>query len=416
MMKCFYLNGNPSSDFGIYINSDTYLDAPSFDYTEYEIPGVHGNSIQYNKRLNNVVRKFECYINKNCVDNLALLKKLIYSNPGYLQIESDYDPGYIQFGYLAEEINVTPFLSDPQNVQFTLYFSCRPQRYYDEPEVTASSVKINTFEYSIFPKTHPVIRQLLSQIKYGYQPPETDYFIVYHIGQGNNVSSPQKWIDIVAPQGVEWDALAWTRPLESDDYFFGKMPFLRGTGRGGVTHYSGLLPTLGEHYAIYPLVYSGKFEISYDGVSDPGTEISTAVTTMSNNKALGFVPYDISIEYTGLDQVAQGVQYPNQVIFASYLNGQKQNEMVVTLRTDLMSNELLTDIATNYLRDGKATINCDFTNMYFSLWSNMPELDVSNFIQVNGEIDYGDEIRVALFETDTLNASYVSILPQWWMV
>ena len=126
-MKTLKINNTPLSNYGIYISSDTYLDAPQIDYSEYQIPGRDGNVIQYNA-INNVIRKFDCYIPEiTNIDNAMLsLKKLLYANLGYLTLESDYDSGTYQEGYLAQQINVDPF--NEKAAKFSLYFSCKPKK------------------------------------------------------------------------------------------------------------------------------------------------------------------------------------------------------------------------------------------------------------------------------------------------
>lgn len=124
-----------SSEFnGIYVSSDTYLNSPSFDYKEYQIPSRTGNVIQYNNRLNNVIRKLDCYIDSehaNVDSALLLLKRFLYRNSGYIMIRTNYDAnGIYQYGYLAQDITIEPF-NQGQVVNFSLYFSCIPCKFYD---------------------------------------------------------------------------------------------------------------------------------------------------------------------------------------------------------------------------------------------------------------------------------------------
>lgn len=123
------INGTDISTFGIYISSDTYLDAPKIDYAEFEIPAKNGTAILDRKRLNNVIRKFDCYIPEieNIQTGMDKLKKLLYLNRGYLTISSSYEADWYQYGYLAQEINVKPF--NKKAAEFSLFFSCLPQKY-----------------------------------------------------------------------------------------------------------------------------------------------------------------------------------------------------------------------------------------------------------------------------------------------
>ena len=127
--KNLYINNTNIGTYGIYISSDTYLDAPKIDYAEFQIPARTGTAILDNKRLNNVIRKFDCYIPEveNVENGLGQLKRLLYSNKGYLKLSSDYETGYYQYGYLAQELNVKPF--NDKAAEFSLYFSCMPQKY-----------------------------------------------------------------------------------------------------------------------------------------------------------------------------------------------------------------------------------------------------------------------------------------------
>lgn len=130
MRKHLYINDVDICEFGIYISSDTYLNSPLIDYKEYQIPARDGTVIQYNKRLNNVVRRFDCYIPE--IEDVKLsinkLNALLYNNVGYVKLVSDYDNAFYQYGYLAQEIEVEPFQYN-HTASFTLYFSCLPKKY-----------------------------------------------------------------------------------------------------------------------------------------------------------------------------------------------------------------------------------------------------------------------------------------------
>lgn len=168
MKKNLYIDDVNIGNYGIYISSDTYLNAPLIDYTEFQVPARDGNLILDNKRLNNVIRKFDCYIPENydLEGGLNKLKKLIYSKRGYFKIVSDYDNSYYQYGYFAEELNVEPFIT--QSANFTLYFSCLPQKWYTE--TTKISKNVDTLRYSprYRKSDDPVIQKLLATTKNNY--------------------------------------------------------------------------------------------------------------------------------------------------------------------------------------------------------------------------------------------------------
>lgn len=142
MRKDLLINDVSLNSMGIFISSDTYLNSPLIDYTEFQVPGRDGNIILDNKRLNNVMRKFDCYIPETQDINTALgsLKKLIYNVRGYVKIVSDYDPEVCQYGYFAQELNIEPFVN--KTASFSLYFSCLPQRIFIQNDSHISSNNI----------------------------------------------------------------------------------------------------------------------------------------------------------------------------------------------------------------------------------------------------------------------------------
>lgn len=179
MRKHLYINDVDICDYGIYISSDTYLNSPLIDYKEYQIPSRDGNVIQYNKRLNNVIRKFVCYIHETTNIDSALnqLKMLLYKNIGYVKLASDYDENKYQFGYLAQDIVVEPFQFD-KVATFELYFSCLPQKYYDETEQTrldvigADTGQILNLSASTF------IQNVMNNVDLAYQPNKNTFVIM----------------------------------------------------------------------------------------------------------------------------------------------------------------------------------------------------------------------------------------------
>lgn len=181
-MKQLYINGIGTGTYGIYISSDTYLNAPAPDYFAHQVPGRSGDLLQWNKRLNNIARKFTCYIPDQAQSNMDGFKKLLYSSTGYLEISSDYEPDTYQRGYLAEEIDAEPFQSeDVLRVTFDVIFSCEPQKYYktntSETIQFASNTPMQSF---LFPRSRKSISQLFQMIPVS-DVPNGDAFVMLYI-------------------------------------------------------------------------------------------------------------------------------------------------------------------------------------------------------------------------------------------
>ncbi len=123
----FYINGKPSSDFGIYAASDTYLNAPAVGYDSFSVPKVNGLFISEKDRLSNVTRRFSCFAPDGIKAACEALFQYLYSIDGYFVLQSDYDPGHYCYAYFEEGVEVTPFRTYAGS--FDLYFSCMPQKY-----------------------------------------------------------------------------------------------------------------------------------------------------------------------------------------------------------------------------------------------------------------------------------------------
>lgn len=123
----FYINGKPSSDFGIYAASDTYLNAPAVGYDSFSVPKVNGLFISEKDRLSNVTRRFSCFAPDGIKAACEALFQYLYSIDGYFVLQSDYDVDHYCYAYFEEGVEVTPFRTYAGS--FDLYFSCMPQKY-----------------------------------------------------------------------------------------------------------------------------------------------------------------------------------------------------------------------------------------------------------------------------------------------
>lgn len=180
--KQLYINGVGTGTYGIYISSDTYLSAPAPDLVAHPVPGRSGDLVQWNKRLNNIVRKFDCYIPDTVQVNFDGFKKMLYSNIGYVKITSDYESDTYQMGYLAEEIAAEPFLKDGNlTATFTLYFSCKPQKYFKSTNTLTQALNSSTYPSRMLPRTHPIIQDMLKNIPVD-DLPDADAFGLMWLG------------------------------------------------------------------------------------------------------------------------------------------------------------------------------------------------------------------------------------------
>lgn len=201
-MHTLTINSTNLSTYGIFLGSETYLDAPLIDYTAYDIPAKNGSVIQYNKRLNNVIRRFDCYIPEtgNVQTSMDSLKKLLYSNIGYMKLESSYDTDTYQEGYLAQEISVAPF-NIGQSATFSLYFSCKPQKWF---KTSISDNKTTTTKlgmWGTYSRTSSFIQSVFAQMN-ASDIPDDEFFFLISFGNTGQYSSGVNITDISASFGT----------------------------------------------------------------------------------------------------------------------------------------------------------------------------------------------------------------------
>lgn len=206
-----YINGIGSGTYGIYIGSDSYLNSPSYDYTEYAVPGRMGALIQDNKRLNNIIRKFTCFIPENVATNIEGFKKLLYASKGYMRISSDYDPDTYQYGYLVDELVVSPFMAG-NNLQatFDINFSCQPQRFFNT-NTPGHGLDIRTERIQmILTRNDPIVQQTFADIPVS-DIPKNDAYLLYLANGSDNSTA----VTSITATVTEIDSLT---PLQFDGF------------------------------------------------------------------------------------------------------------------------------------------------------------------------------------------------------
>ena len=161
--KNLYINDISLGTYGIYISSDTILNAPSFDYVEHEVPGRDGTLLQYNNRLTNVIRKFSCYVPEiNDVQTaVANVKRLIYTHPGYVKLSSDYEANIYQYGYFVQGFDVKPF-DNYRTVSFDLYFSCQPMKRTESVGLAMNNSPYTDGYLELLPRNDSIIQELFN--------------------------------------------------------------------------------------------------------------------------------------------------------------------------------------------------------------------------------------------------------------
>ena len=158
------IDGKSSKDFNMYISGGGTYSSPERIFDEVTVPGRNGSIFLYNGTYKNVEVEYEAFIAKNEgereVDvNFRNLRSFLLSRDGYFRIEDTYHPDEYRLGTYNDAIE-PEMLQSLEAAQFTLTFSCKPQRFlkkYDEVpiEITTSGTVFNNETYFI---AKPLIR------------------------------------------------------------------------------------------------------------------------------------------------------------------------------------------------------------------------------------------------------------------
>lgn len=412
-MKKLYLSADnstwiDSSTYGIYLNSDTYLNAPAFDYTEYSVPARNGNLIAYNNRYGNVLRRFDCYINASVETNFDAFKKWIYTHPGYVYIKSDYDTTTFQKGYLAQDIQAEPFNKDGNySIQFSIYFSCQPQKF---STTTTKYMPDYTLHTSMYDRNHPKVKCILNQLPNEYIPNDRFFFLQQAaVGTINYTNFNVSWSggscfacvfetndpDYEEPTDiidVSLDSISNLSFSETGtyDYVFILIGF-RDSGtitcnfKANGTTADRSINNLGQNMAIV------------NGGTNCGVDIGDLTITMySDGTNTEKYSYILFRRYLGTDLVGEGIIY---ILIPSTAN--------VTGYTTAHGSDYSYDLVINTDR-----LTCRMVK------SGMPDVNFNNYINIVGDFDgYCDKVTAQVIATGNWGTGYaytMTFRPTWW--
>lgn len=421
-MKQLYINGTGSGNFEVYISSDTYLDSPTLDLNEYSVPAVNGNIINYNKRLNNVVRKIDCFIKSDPINNLTQFKKLIYANTGYMRIESDYDPDTYQHGYLAQEIKVTPFNTGAKlEITFSLYFSCKPQKWFKvNTTASGSTIQPHCVEMQgVIAKndTRPYfnMKKVLEMLPVDVQP-TCNYYVQFELDglasqEVTDVSVTTNTSDIVIVCGV-------CRTGYEGNYQYQDYVICYGNGSANISSYD--LPD-GRNSIKVVVPASGVLQVSASAVTSNGTktfewDAADYSLSIANTSAIG-MDMDYSILYNFVREGASLLYTP--ILVQSKLNGVVQNEQTITVHFEKLDAETRQYIYDNYADSYAIMVEIDSNNTA-KIVKGTDSMDISSYLEVDGNIDgMCDSVIVVpyVMANSVGTVKKIELLkPRWWQL
>ena len=410
--KQLYINGTGSGTYGIYISSDTYLNAPAIDYTEYAIPARDGALVQYNKRLNNVVRRFSCFIPNNSQANLDGFKKLLYQYTGYLQISSDYESDTYQLGYLAEGLTGEPFLHDTEmQATFEIYFSCKPQKYF-KTNTSKSEMLQQGDVATILPRSNTFIQKLFSKLPTGAIPNDAAFLLFRANGSNNTTAVTSVTASVTGHTGF----IAAVFGKYNVGVRWGFNSLIAYSDTGSIADTSSHTPSsASDVYLVIPAGVTGTLTSS---IVRSSTYNKTATLgplfTVTNSSALGL---SYTLKYPQAVNDYTGDNTPICTFLRGKLAGETTFEGAVTvygsaLHRFFTANDAATlsvDVnvdSETYAAEGKIHAGSTYSN-------------ISEYVSIDGSLDgRADTLEVYTYYyfVPDLLPDDVEIAPRWWKV
>ena len=152
-MRNFYIDGVPSSTYGIYISGTGVWNAPERDVEVIEIPGRNGTLTLDNGRYKNIEVRYPAIFVNGFQSNIEGARAWLCKSPGYRRLEDDHDLTHYRLARYVSglELNVATMLDAAKT---TLRFDCMPQRFLKsgETEVTVTTDITNPTLFDALPK------------------------------------------------------------------------------------------------------------------------------------------------------------------------------------------------------------------------------------------------------------------------
>ena len=406
--KEFYSNFN-----GIYVTSDTYLNAPLIDYTEYQIPSRDGSVIQYNKRFNNVVRKLDCYINDRTDVNakLDILKKFLYTNTGYLKITTNYDDdGYFQYGYLAEELNVEPF-NMGMTANFSLYFSCLPFKFTNGSDTTKSLS--GSMTRNIINDSNNMIKTLKNNSSFNVASKVGMYFITTPSNAyGENVNVT------LHAYGRNGYMAIYDYDETNNEHTFVVDGMYDVTATYTTTHSNTKFVVLTPINDISSDLQDniGRFTLNLDVNSDNYQRVFYIHKNIKyiNNKVIGFELLEdgLGILYSLNDNATLTDSLSNIYYL---INGQTVYFDVNSFVNDYTDAYIRNNLLYSYTASQKYLfLNIDFNNCLAKLHIDNGYFDISKYVHFYGSLD-NKQNEISIAQVNTLTNNYLLDNPKVWL-
>jgi phage-related protein len=157
MMNFFSYGGRSSKDFGVYISGGGTYNAPERDMTTYSVPGRNGDLLVDNGRFKNISVTYQSFIPFGFPNKAEQLRFWLKQNIGYQRLEDTYHPNFFRMGYMSNMIEFSTKALN-RSAEFTLYFTCKPQRWLKTGEYPVTLNQSGETLYNAYMPALPLIK------------------------------------------------------------------------------------------------------------------------------------------------------------------------------------------------------------------------------------------------------------------
>lgn len=138
--KGLTFNGVDSRDYGVYITGAAVFDAPARAVEFITIPGRNGEYALDHGRWENIEVSYPAGMfadnEADFAQGISEFRNAISSQVGYQRLEDDYNPGEYRLAVYTGGLEVDP--ADLKAGEFTIKFTCKPQRFLTTGETPVS--------------------------------------------------------------------------------------------------------------------------------------------------------------------------------------------------------------------------------------------------------------------------------------
>lgn len=418
VMKQLYINGVGTGNYDIYISSDTFLNSPEIAYEAYEVPGLDGSLLKYDKRLNNVIRRFDCFCKNDVYNNITQFKKWIYENVGYMLIESDYEPNVYQYGYLAEGIEFELFdASGAFEAKFSIYFSCKPQKYYATSSGNKNIGATDGFE-NVLPRSSQIVQQALDQIPISALPSD-DRFILWRVSYP---ITPQTITNITASNSAGGFVCLFYRLSDYDGIIFDVIGY-SNEGSVSVPSYVVRSSAQGRNGNVYMLTsvtpigsIAASLTLADSSTQSISANPSAVLTTLSETNAFGGT-FTVTLSYS-VDGTSSLIEN------SAFIGIGKRRNNVISTFSGMVHFELMPSTVIDKLRSiadshnrVAVIVDNDF-NVYVD--NSGTRINLVPYSEIYGELSAQcDALELYTYSSAYLNTGSINIVQiaaDWWLL